>query len=79
MTSEQIAGLMEKQRTYSKSGVTIPVEFRIVQLKKLYAAVKKYEAEINDAPRLYGNVLSGAVPAGIIHVSQDNDTRRLIR
>lgn len=49
MTKEQITELLEKQRAYYKSGVTIPVKFRIAQLKKLYAAVKKYEIEANDA------------------------------
>ena len=49
MTSEQISNLLEAQRAYYKSGVTIPVKFRIEQLKKLYATVKKYENEVNDA------------------------------
>ncbi len=49
MTSEQISILLENQRKYYKSGVTIPVKFRIEQLKKLYATVKKYETEVNDA------------------------------
>lgn len=49
MTSEQISSLLEKQRKYYKSGVTIPVKFRIEQLKKLYATIKKYETEVNDA------------------------------
>ena len=49
MTSTDIKSLLEKQKIYYKSGVTIPVSFRIDQLKKLYAAVKKYETEINDA------------------------------
>ncbi len=49
MTSEQISSLLEKQRKYYKSGVTIPVKFRIEKLKKLYATVKKYENEVNDA------------------------------
>jgi len=49
MTSEQIQSLLEKQRVYYKSGATIPVKFRIEQLKKLYATVKKYETEVNDA------------------------------
>ena len=49
MTSEQITSLLEKQRKYYKSGTTIPVKFRIEQLKKLYATVKKYQTEINDA------------------------------
>lgn len=49
MTSEQISNLLQKQRTFYKSGATIPVGFRIEQLKKLYATVKKYETEVNDA------------------------------
>ena len=49
MTNEQIQSLLEKQRAYYKSGATIPVKFRIEQLKKLYATVKKYETEVNDA------------------------------
>ena len=49
MTSTDIKSLLEKQKIYYKSGVTIPVSFRIDQLKKLYAAVKKYETEINNA------------------------------
>lgn len=49
MTSAEIQSLLEKQRIYYKSGVTIPVKFRIEQLKKLYATVKKYENEVNDA------------------------------
>ena len=49
MTNEQIASLLDKQREYYKSGVTVPVDFRIEQLKKLYAAIKKYENEISQA------------------------------
>ena len=49
MTSEQIGVLIEKQRKYYKSGATIPVKFRIEQLKKLYATIKKYENEVNEA------------------------------
>lgn len=51
MTSQEIKSLLEKQREYYRSGATIPVNFRIEQLKKLYAAVKKYQTEINDALR----------------------------
>lgn len=46
MTNEQIRSLLEKQKSFFKTGATIPVPSRIAQLKKLYAAVKKYEAEI---------------------------------
>ena len=49
MTNEQINSLLEQQRKYYNRGATIPVKFRIEQLKKLYATVKKYEAEVNDA------------------------------
>ena len=43
MTIEQI---IEKQKTYFLSGATLPVSFRILQLKKLYHAVKSHEKEI---------------------------------
>ena len=49
MTSQEIQSLLEKQRSYYRSGATIPVRFRVEQLKKLYATVKKYQNEINDA------------------------------
>ena len=49
MTSTEIQSLLDNQRKYYKSGATIPVRFRIEQLKKLYATVKKYETEVNDA------------------------------
>ena len=49
MTSAQIKSLLEKQRAYYKTGATIPVKFRVEQLKKLYATIKKYESEVNDA------------------------------
>ena len=49
MTGEHIGILLEKQRKYYKSGATIPIKFRIEQLKKLYTTVKKYQTEINDA------------------------------
>lgn len=51
MTSAEIQKLLNVQRDYYRSGATIPVAFRIKQLKKLYAAVRKYEAEINQALR----------------------------
>ena len=49
MTNKEIQDLLEGQRKYFGSGATIPVKFRIEQLKKLYAAIKKYENEINEA------------------------------
>ena len=44
-----IGTLLEKQRAYFRSGATLPVKFRIAQLKTLYAAVQKYEKEICEA------------------------------
>lgn len=49
MTGVQISSLLEKQREYYKTGATIPVSFRIRQLKKLYAAIQKYETEVSEA------------------------------
>ena len=49
MTNQEIENLLESQRKFYKSGVTIPVDYRIKQLKKLYNTVKKYQTEINDA------------------------------
>ncbi|MGN1047425.1 MAG: aldehyde dehydrogenase [Eubacteriales bacterium] len=49
MNAEEIQSLLEKQRNYYKSGATVPVKFRIEQLRKLYAAVKRYENEIGEA------------------------------
>jgi aldehyde dehydrogenase (NAD+) len=49
MTTQEIQSLLEKQRAYYRSGATIPVKFRIEQLRKLYETVKKYQNEINDA------------------------------
>ncbi|MBQ8836253.1 MAG: aldehyde dehydrogenase [Clostridia bacterium] len=44
-----IDNILESQRKYFDSGETLDVKFRIAQLKKLYAAIKKYEDEINAA------------------------------
>ncbi len=41
--------ILQKQRAYFQSGATLPVRFRIAMLKKLRAAVNKYEKEIGDA------------------------------
>ena len=49
MTSQEIERLLNAQRAYYRSGATIPVKFRIEALKRLYAAVKQHEVEINDA------------------------------
>ena len=49
MTSYEIHALIEKQRAYFKSGATLPVKFRILQLKKLYATIESYQNEISAA------------------------------
>ena len=52
MTNQEIKDLLEKQRHYYRTGATLPVKFRIAQLRKLYAAVKRYEMEISAALRM---------------------------
>lgn len=49
MNDEQIRSLLEKQRTFFRTGATLPVSFRVGQLKKLYAVVRKHEDEICGA------------------------------
>ncbi|MBE6578147.1 MAG: aldehyde dehydrogenase [Ruminococcaceae bacterium] len=49
MTEQEIRTLLESQRAYYKSGATIPVTFRIEQLKKLYSAIQTHQTDINDA------------------------------
>ena len=49
MTAAEIQKLLDSQRNFYRSGATIPVKFRIEQLKKLYNAVKTHQNEINDA------------------------------
>jgi len=49
MTHQEIQHLLEQQRAYFRSGATLPVAFRIQQLKRLYASVKRHEASIAEA------------------------------
>ena len=49
MTAQEIENLLEKQRKFYRSGATIPVAFRVEQLKKLRRAIQKFEAEICEA------------------------------
>ncbi len=44
-----IEALLNKQREFFRSGVTLPVKFRIQMLIKLYKCIKKYENDINSA------------------------------
>ncbi len=41
--------VLAAQRDYFKTGATLPVKFRVENLKKLYAAIQKYEKEIAAA------------------------------
>lgn len=49
MNTKNINQILESQRKFFQTGTTLPVDFRIRMLKKLYAAVQKYENEINEA------------------------------
>lgn len=51
MTKVEIQTLLAQQRAYFDSGATLPLSFRKAQLKKLYAAVQRFEPEIRDALR----------------------------
>lgn len=44
-----IEHILEQQRAFYQSGATLPVEYRITMLKKLYAAIKSHENEISEA------------------------------
>ena len=46
---ESIHEVVERQRVFFKSGKTLPVEWRKRQLRRLNAAMKKYEREIMEA------------------------------
>lgn len=47
----ELDAILEQQRAYFRSGATLPVEFRLRMLRRLYAAVRKYEPEIAAALR----------------------------
>lgn len=46
---DNIDSLLEKQRTFYRSGATLPISSRIGQLKKLYTAIQKYDTRLQDA------------------------------
>ena len=48
-TSEKVHEIVENQRKFFKTGETLPVKFRIAQLKKLKQMIKKYEDDITFA------------------------------
>ena len=45
----EITEILERQRRYFRTGVTLDIDFRILQLKKLYSAVKRHEKDIAEA------------------------------
>ncbi len=45
----QIDAILAAQQAYFRTGATLDVAFRITQLKKLYAAIQRYEPEIHKA------------------------------
>ncbi len=49
MNRLEIEELLQEQKNYYQSGATIPVKFRITQLKKLYETIKRHEQEIEKA------------------------------
>lgn len=46
---KNIEEILKKQKEYFQSGQTLPVDFRIKMLKKLYNAIKRYESDICEA------------------------------
>ena len=49
MRSEEIQEILKKQKDFFATGVTLPVNARIVALKKIYSYIKNHEKEITDA------------------------------
>ena len=45
----QIENIVQNQRTYFRSKVTLPIEFRVEQLKKLEGLLRAHEEELYDA------------------------------
>ncbi|MBP5663916.1 MAG: hypothetical protein J6X16_06570, partial [Bacteroidales bacterium] len=48
-TEQEISNIVAAQRKYFLTGATLPVKWRIQQLKKLKAAVIAHEAEFEEA------------------------------
>ena len=46
---KNIEEILKKQKEYFQSGQTLPVDFRIKMLKKLYNEIKRYESDICEA------------------------------
>ncbi len=46
---KEISELVEKQRTYFRSGATLPVSWRIRQLRKLRETIRRWEPQLTEA------------------------------
>ncbi len=51
MTEQEIRQLLTRQRAFYRTGATIPVDFRLAQLRRLQAEIKSREADIAAALR----------------------------
>lgn len=51
MTETEIKAIVERQRAYFHTGATLNIEFRLAALKRLKAAIQKYETDIGAALR----------------------------
>lgn len=49
MTHQEMQQLLKQQQDYYNSGATLPISFRVQQLKKLYASIRQHEDEIHAA------------------------------
>ncbi|MCD7736362.1 MAG: aldehyde dehydrogenase family protein, partial [Lachnospiraceae bacterium] len=49
MTEAEIKGIVEKQRAYFSSGVTLDVEFRLKAIGRLKSCIQRHEREIGEA------------------------------
>ncbi|MBE5732477.1 MAG: aldehyde dehydrogenase [Clostridiales bacterium] len=58
MNNNDLTNLLDSQRKYFQSGATLPINFRVQMLKKLYATILKYKADIVDA--LYSDLRKSA-------------------
>ena len=49
MTGNEIEATVAKQQAFFASGATLPVEFRLAQLRRLRDAITSHEDDINAA------------------------------
>lgn len=82
MKTEAYSDLINRQRKYFRTGATLSVDFRRVQLKALRASLMKHEGDVIDA--VYGDFKKPKVEAftseiGIIYADIDNAVRNVKR